>query len=325
MKHPLISTLLGTLISGAILVWLLSGTSFETIVAGLERLPAWRVLGALLFLAAVQWFRAWRFTVLVTGEVRAPSAALVRVVLQLLLSNYLLPFKLGEVAFPVLMRRAFGTDIGHAVGHLLLARAFDFAIVVGLMLIAAAAAGGIGPFASAPLAALGLLSLMSPVVLVVVLAHLRDRLLHRSSVVQRLTEGAATARPPELLVALTGFSIAIWASHIAAAILVCAAVAPAVDLAAIAMGNAASHLAFALPVPSIAGLGAPQAAWVAALNLIGVEWSLATTLAIVSHSVLLLAVVLLGVAALLPWPGDAARRSGDKSLGLPPINFTRPS
>jgi hypothetical protein len=306
VRRPLLSTALAVLIGGAILAWLLSGTSLETIREALERVPLWRVAAAIILIAVVQWFRAWRFAILIAGDVRAPSLALIRVVLQLLLFNFLLPFKLGEVAFPVLMRRAIGTDIGHAVGHLLLARAFDVAVVVGLMLLAAAAVpGGVVPAASAPLLVLlALLALASPTVLVVLLVRLRGVARARSATLQRLTEGAATTRRSHLLLALTGSSLAIWCIHIAAALLIAEAVAPAVDLAALAMGNAASHLAFALPVPAIAGLGAPQAAWVAALTLTGVDWSSATAVALVTHGVVILAVILLAAVSVVPWPGQ---------------------
>lgn len=310
MRRPLLSTALALLIGGAILAWLLSGTSFETIREALDRVAPWRVAVAITLLFAVQWFRAWRFAILIAGSVRAPSPALIRVVLQLLLFNYLLPFKLGEATFPVLMRRAVGTDIGHAVGHLLLARAFDIAVVVGLMLLAAAAVpASILPEASAPLLVLlGLLALASPIVLVLLLVRLRSAVRMRSATLQRLTEGAATARPRHLLLALTGSSLAIWCIHIAAALLIAEAVAPGIDLAALAMGNAASHLAFALPVPAIAGLGAPQAAWVTALTLTGVDWSSATAVALVTHGVVVLAVAFIAAAAVLPWPGE--RRIG---------------
>ena len=84
-------------------------------------------------------------------------------------------------------------------------------------------------------------------------------------------------------------------------------VAPEIPFAAIAMANGAIHIAFALPVPAVAGLGAPQAAWVAALTLTGVTWSLATATALLLHGVILLSVVVLGVAGLVPWP-PATRR-----------------
>ncbi|MDX1540171.1 MAG: lysylphosphatidylglycerol synthase transmembrane domain-containing protein, partial [Geminicoccaceae bacterium] len=292
MRRPLLSTLIALLVSGGLLYWLLRGTSLETIQDALERIPPWRVGLGVLLLAAVQWVRGWRFAVLIHGSLHAPSAELVRVTLHLLLFNFVLPFKLGEASFPVLMRRAFGTDLGSAVGHLLVVRAFDVMTVLGLMLLAAASLPtGLLPEPSAPLLmVLGLIALATPAALVVLFGHLRGMAPSSARIMRRLTEGAANAGSPRLLLALLAQSVVIWGTHILVAWLVIHPVAPEIPWPAIAMANSAVHLAFALPVPAVAGLGAPQAAWVAALTLTGVSWSLATATALLLHGVILLAV-----------------------------------
>ncbi|HEX6141884.1 MAG TPA: lysylphosphatidylglycerol synthase transmembrane domain-containing protein [Geminicoccaceae bacterium] len=306
MRHPLLSTLVALLISGGVLYWLLQGASLDLILNAVERLPLWRVALALVLLGVVQWLRGWRFALLLSGSLRPPSGVMVRVTLHLLLFNFVLPFKLGEASFPVLMRRAFGTDFGHAVGHLLMVRAFDVMTVLGLMLLAAGSLPAhLLPEPSAPvLLALGLLALSTPVAMVVLLDHLRDMSPASASLMQRLTDGAAKARSPRLLLALVGLSLLIWGTHMLIAWMVVAPIAPELSFAAIAMANAAVHFAFALPVPAVAGLGAPQAAWVAALTLTGASLATATTTALLTHGVVLLGVLLLGLAGLLPWPGE---------------------
>ena len=82
----------------------------------------------------------------------------------------------------------------------------------------------------------------------------------------------------------------------------------------VTLAGAASYLAFAIPVPNVAGLGPPQAAWVAALNLAGVGWETAIVTALTAHAVLLVGPVMLGLATFAlrgpapPWP--SGRRHG---------------
>ena len=84
--------------------------------------------------------------------------ALVRIAFQLNFLNFVLPFRLGELSYPVLMRRHYGHGLLHSAGVLLLARLFDLATVVSILLGAAAVlqlAGGAGNAVLA-LGALGL-------------------------------------------------------------------------------------------------------------------------------------------------------------------------
>jgi hypothetical protein len=97
--------------------------------------------------ALVQWLRAWRFAVMTAGTAALPDTVLVRIALQLNFLNFVLPFRLGELGYPVLMRRHYGHGLLHSAGVLLLARLFDLATVVSILLGAAAVlrlAGGTG-------------------------------------------------------------------------------------------------------------------------------------------------------------------------------------
>jgi hypothetical protein len=63
------------------------------------------------------------------------------------------------------------------------------------------------------------------------------------------------------------------------------------------LGTAAGNLAFALPVNGIAGVGPPQAAWVAATTRGGVPWNDAVISALALHAVVLANAVILGAVA----------------------------
>ncbi len=91
----------------------------------------------------------------------------------------------------------------------------------------------------------------------------------------------------------------LWSLHLMVAWLAASAVYAALPFAAIAMASAASHLAFALPVPSVIGLGPSQAAWSTALHLADVPWNPAILTALVAHAVQLSGALLLGLIVFL--------------------------
>ena len=72
------------------------------------------------------------------GPAGLPDTAMVRISLQLSALNFILPFRLGELSFPMLMRRHYGYGFLHATGVLLLARLIDLATVGSILLAAAA-------------------------------------------------------------------------------------------------------------------------------------------------------------------------------------------
>ena len=76
------------------------------------------ILVAFALVALVQWLRAWRFAVMTAGTATLPDMALVRIALQLNCLNFVLPFRLGELSYPVLMRHRYGHGLLHSAGVL---------------------------------------------------------------------------------------------------------------------------------------------------------------------------------------------------------------
>ena len=90
-----------------------------------------------------------------SGTLALPDWPLVRIAFQLNFLNFTLPFRLGELGYPMMMRRAYGHPIVGSIAVLLLARIFDLFSVGAIFL---ALASGLGFFApavgAAPLAVL---------------------------------------------------------------------------------------------------------------------------------------------------------------------------
>ncbi|MFZ0852217.1 MAG: lysylphosphatidylglycerol synthase domain-containing protein [Hyphomicrobiaceae bacterium] len=283
------------------------------------------LLVAFALIALVQWLRAWRFAVMSTGRLALPERPLIRIALQLNFLNFVLPFRLGELSYPALMRHQYGYGLVRSAGVLLLARLFDLATVVAILLGAAALLSAT-PAGRAGLGLGALLFALAPFALALLGEALWPRLLR----VARIAQGGADlraafpaiARGPARLAVGLGF--AIWLVFSLAAVLVADAVVETVPPTAAMLGAAAGNIAFALPINGLAGLGPAQAAWVLATTWAGVPQEDAMVSALALHAVALLNALLFGGLALasgfgrppagaapapLPQPGSASSRA----------------
>jgi hypothetical protein len=304
----LLSALLAAVLSAACLWFLLT----PEIVASLARLAAQArplpIVAAFALCALVQWLRAWRFAVMTTGSLALPNAALVRIAFQLNFLNFTLPFRLGELSYPVLMRRHYGYGLLHSTGVLLIARLFDLATVGAILLGAAAlleASGGLLRAAFA-LGALGLA--LAPFGLAFAgktVRPLLQRLPRIGDAIARLGAGLDAIGHPRVGSAAVGLGFALWLVFGLAAILAANAVVATVSPAAAMLGAAAGNAAFALPINGIAGIGPAQAAWVAATAWAGVPWDDAVISALALHAIVLSNALVFGALATLSGVGRA--------------------
>lgn len=268
--------------------------------------------------ALVQWLRAWRFAVMTAGTAALPDTVLVRIALQLNFLNFVLPFRLGELSYPVLMRRHYGHGLLHSAGVLLLARLFDLATVVSILLGAAAVlrlAGGTGN----AILALGSLGLgLTPFGLILAGRAVRPWFAQLPGVgdtAAKLTAGLDAVGERRIGLVAVALGFAIWLLLALAAIMVAGAVTTTVPPVAAMLGASAGHVAFALPINGIAGIGPSQAAWVAATTKAGVPWDDAVISALALHAVVLTNAIVLGTVATIP---DLGRRLSASAGRTPP-------
>jgi len=307
--------LLALALSAACLYFLLTPqvvASFARLLAQASPLP---LLAAFALVALVQWLRAWRFAMMMTGRLALPGAALTRIAFQLNFWNFLLPLRLGELSYPVLMNRHLGYGLLHATGVLFIARLFDLA-TVGAILLGTAAALDLWPGAGRALLALGALALgLAPLGLAIAGLALRPhmaRLPRIGDAAARLTAGFEAIGGYAAGLAGVGLSLAVWLVFGLAAILVAQAVVATVSPPPAMLGAAAGNVAFALPVNGVAGIGPPQAAWVAATTRAGVPWDDAVVSALALHAVVLANALVCGalasVAGMARSPESAGKR-----------------
>jgi Lysylphosphatidylglycerol synthase TM region len=253
--------------------------------------------------AGIQWLRAWRFAIMTRGDLALPDAQLVRIAFQLNFFNFILPFRLGELSYPVQMHRIYGQPLLNAAGVLILARLFDLATVSAIMLAAAAVLGLAG--SSAGMAAFWVAAsalAITPGALVLLGRAARPfimRLPWLAGIAEPLGAGIDALSTRRARFAVIGLSFAVWLTFGALAILTADAVVDSVTPAVALLGASAGNLAFALPINGIAGLGPSQAAWVGAVSQAGVPWEDAVVSALTLYSISLASALLFGGVAML--------------------------
>ena len=317
-RHWVVPTVVGLAVSGGMLWWLLSAETIDALGRALRGPEAWRFAAGLLLVPTIEYLRAWRFELLRTGHMGPPGWRMLVLAARLVMLTFVLPFRLGELSFPVMLKREFDTPLMRGAGVLLLARVQDASILGGILLLAAAALldpAAVG-WSRPALLAVAVAALAAPVLGVAVLARWRPLVgpPRLAAVIEGLHLGVTALRTWRQHALAFALGVGVWAMHFVVAWLAVTAVTDALDPLLVTLAGAASYLAFAIPVPNVAGLGPPQAAWVAALNLAGVGWETAIVTALTAHAVLLIGPVTLGLATFAlrgpapPWP--SGRRHG---------------
>lgn len=300
----LVSTALAVTVSAAALWWLLRDGAGQALIEAVQGANLWPLALAALLATLIQIARAWRFSILASGNRAGPSWTMIGIATRLVLFNFILPFKLGELSFPVMMRRAYGTSFSQGAGILILCRLLDFGVVAAILLLTTAYLIDQDTIGWSPwiMTLAGLMILIAPILIAARLPWLRQiagvwpRI---ERLVEKMTFGAVMMRPFGHRVLISILTCSIWFLHAFIAYLVAYAVDAGLAFLPMAMASAASNLAFALPISGVAGLGPPQAAWATMLHLKGIDWTPAITTALLCHGVLLITLSTWGLLTFL--------------------------
>ncbi|MGI9434118.1 MAG: lysylphosphatidylglycerol synthase transmembrane domain-containing protein [Geminicoccaceae bacterium] len=304
--RKLVSTFIALAVSGLVLWWLLWGDAGWALIEAVGAADPWLLALAAALAIVIQLIRAWRFSILASGDLALPSWTMIGIATRLILLNFILPFKLGELGYPLMMKRAYDTPIAQGTGILILSRLQDFGVVAAILLLTSASffEPRVGAWSPLVIASMGMMLLILPMVLVDFLpwlCTLTERWPRIHHLAEQVIFGARMVRPcgRRLLVFL--LSCAIWLVHSLIAFLTVRAIDADLNFLQAAMAGAASNLAFALPIGTIAGLGPPQAAWVYMLHLDGVGLITAKTTAFLCHGLLLVTISIWGALGYLNW------------------------
>ncbi len=300
----LVSAFIAAGISGLVLWWLLQDGADQALINAIQNANIWYLAAAAALAVVIQVVRAWRFSILTNGNVSLPSSKMIGIATRLILLNFALPFKLGELGFPVMMKRTFNTPIAQSAGTLILCRMMDFGVVAAILLFTAAylLAPKITGWSNEVLAVAGIVILILPILTIDWLPQLR-RLTRRwpktDHLAEQLSFGALMIRPAARRLFVFCLTCSIWVTHAFIAHLTASSIQAEIDFLPLAMASAASNIAFALPISGVAGLGPPQAAWASMLALNGIDWTPAIATALLCHGILLVTISTWGALSFL--------------------------
>ncbi len=302
---------LGALLIGGLLLWLVPGDSVAAAAAALGaalgQAEAPPLLAALMLYPLVTLGRAARLaTALATlppAAAAPPSLArLARVAALHSVLSAFAPMRLGELSLVWLLNRAAATPLAAGSALLVVLRLIDLVVVVGagtLALSALPLARAALPWAL-PAAGATLVVLVAGLLAAPWLARRLRRLTplrpHRGGVGRlwgTLLEALAAQTPARLL-PLLGWSLIVWGLIFIMAWLCANATAVPVAPAGGVAGACATSLAMVLPVSTFANAGTFEAAWVLALVPAGLDRAGALATGLLYHGIGLLGSALLG-------------------------------
>lgn len=298
MSRRTIGWIIATLLTTAGMVFLLRREALGPVLAGLASADPRILLLALPLVVILQFARAGRFILLLDqvrdgGLIQSFRISCLHIAL-----SFLLPFKLGEAAFPLLARRLIGVDLMAGTGALLTVRLMDLGTLGALLAISAGfAVPSLWPWRWL-LVLLALPALASPW-LILVLGHLGQRRSGRLATAGAVLDKAKARHTFGLVTLLT---IVVWVCHATVAWLAFQAVGVPASLPVAVFAGASANVAFALPFQGIAGLGPVQAAFAYAAHLGGVPLDPAITVALAAHATLFVFGCLLALLALASEP-----------------------
>ena len=279
----------------ALLAWLLIDRRFLAVGDAASRLQVGTLLLALAGLLASYATRALR----IRAEFGPLPGRFVDVLRVMLVHNAwvnVLPFRAGELAFPLLMRQHFNVATERALASLLWLRMQDACVLALLAVLAL------------PAVPLSLRAALAAAVLLTA-AGLRFAAKSRGPLpfgwLQRLRSSlsAATGSPWQTWL----WTLLNWAIKMAALTLLLGALLPAPSTIALA-GALGAEVAAVLPVQGVAGFGTYEAGAAAMLAPAGVPLQAALPAALLMHLVVIASAVLAGLWAWATLPGGASAR-----------------
>jgi uncharacterized membrane protein YbhN (UPF0104 family) len=282
---PWLRRALAIAITLGLLAWLLLDARLANVIDAARRLDPWTAGGVLLALFVSYCVRAQRIATEFRSLINARYSEVLRVVLMHNAWVNILPFRAGELAFPLLMRSRFGVPVERSAASLLWLRVQDACVLA----LAAALALPRVPLATR----LGIAALvMAATAALWWLARTRRPL--GRPLLEKLRAGlaAATGSPWQtwLWTALN------WAIKLAALTLLLAALLPAP--ASIAFSGAlGAEAAAVLPVQGVAGFGTYEAGAAAMLAPAGIAPGTALPAALVMHLVVIASALVAGLWA----------------------------
>jgi uncharacterized membrane protein YbhN (UPF0104 family) len=287
--------LLGALLLGALVAWVHHAVGWQALLAPWREIAPSHLAGLLALAALSYVLRAVRAYDALRHLVRGRFPAMLRVTALHTAANNLLPMRLGEAAFPILVRRHFGLRLTHGTLALAWIRLMDLH-VLGVVAVVAVLLSTGGAFGGWLLLAAWALALPLGVRLLPAAAGRATP----HGVLGRVLRAVRETGPEDVpeLARLYLWTVLSWIAKLAAFAAITAHFLDA-PVGTLLAGIVGAELSSVLPFHGVAGAGSYEAAMVAALYPFGVEPSAALAAAVNLHLFLLGVTLLSSLVALL--------------------------
>lgn len=307
MLRKILFLVLAVCISALSLKYLLSTEVIGALQGMKQRVNYLLLTLALTLTPVIQYFRAWRFSILLKGMNIKPDFTIYRIASLLLFFNYLLPFKIGELSFPILINRHYGISVLRASGVLIFSRILDLLCLIAIFFITGSVLldDGFQEFSRSTMIFVGLLSfsffVMAPYIAKLIKQKQQLTITNYSpvsSVIEKFFGPVRSVNTMRTHVLLT-LTVFIW--FLQALVAACAALSLGISIPPIELlfASSAGGVALGLPINGVAGLGPIQAAWAYALSLGTITWSDGVITGFLWHAILVTGSVLLAMVVAL--------------------------
>jgi hypothetical protein len=317
MKYPTLTKAAAVLITIVLLAILLSQVNVADVIAILVSInPLYLVAGFFLYVCSYV-FRTLRFHVLLKGEVGLGD--LFRIVCVHNMVNSVLPARTGELSYVYLLKKVHQRTIGDGVATLVVARIFDFVIIVTFFFLAFLFMRD-APSALAGSAWVGGLVIVVVIILLALLLYSgrtffgalklvfeKFHIVRWNSGKYLLTKAEETVESLDTIKSLGLFkylqllliSCGIWLSLYSLIYLLVIGMGIPIAFLAVLFASTFSIISTVLPVQGIGGFGTVEGAWTIGFMLIGLTKADAIGSGFSYHIVVILYFVILGIYGLL--------------------------
>jgi Lysylphosphatidylglycerol synthase TM region len=283
---------------------ILTGELVHTMREVLPRVDPLPLLLVLPLTLVINLVRGARFSLALGTRGPGSTRRMFQICALLVFLNFMLPFKTGEVSFPVLAKRSFDTSYATSIGVLVYSRVMDLLMVLAL--------GGlvlteVGPPSARTLTLLGALAATATLLLLPLLltwAHDIAQKLTRSrrvlELMERLFQGCRSVATPRRHAEYLALTLALWGLLATCGVLTMRAMGARSSLLDGVLASTAASITFAFPVSGVAGVGPMQASWAYALTLVGWKWEVAVANAFLYHATMVACSAVWSLAAIVP-------------------------
>lgn len=297
LKRKLISVALAVCLSVGILVLLFQKSEPGAVLELFYDADPYYIVLALMLGPFVQYLRAWRFQRFFYGKVAKPDFKMVQIATYLNFFNFLIPFRLGELSFPLMMKRKRDIEYTRSTAVLVLVRLTDLAIVIGIAGLALVTVQSIDFRIFGAALVLGFAFFL--VFILALPADMGRRTINLFGITNKkfhywidaFSSGLTSVSRTGDRCGFLGISVAIWLIQFSICYCTLRAVTADSSFVNAVVAGAAAIFSFTLPINGIAGLGPVQLAWTYGLQMMGGDYNVG-----VSSSVLFGAITVVSIS-----------------------------